>query len=310
MREYGTAGRNPSLDVNIPMRSAPQVQTGKQDPITFSKMAGGGNDFVIIDNRTLKITDPVELTRRICTRALSVGADGLILIESSVRATFRMRYYNSDGSLGEFCGNGTRCAARFAFMNVIAGKQMTIETDAGIVNATIGDAGTVTITLPPPYAFRAERPVKIGETVVRGSSIMVGVPHYVIFLRDDLWQQDIAPLGRAIRRHPEMQPAGTNVNFVVVRDDRSIEVRTYERGVEAETLSCGSGVVASAVVSALFGRVKSPVRVLTRSGTAYEVSFDIVPGGVDNVRLKGDARIIFRSTITPETLEGFDPDFV
>lgn len=314
MREYGTAGRNPSVDVNIPMRSSPQVQPGKQDPVAFSKMAGGGNDFVLIDNRTLKITEAAELTRRICTRALSVGADGLILIESSVRATFRMRYYNSDGSLGEFCGNGTRCAARFAFMNVIAGKQMTIETDAGIVSAVIGDAGTVTITLPPPYAFKPERPVKIGETVVHGSSIMVGVPHYVIFLRDDLWSHDIAPLGRAIRKHPEMQPQGTNVNFVVVRDDHSIEVRTYERGVEAETLSCGSGVVASAVTSALFGRVKSPVSVLVRSGTTYEVAFDMIAGldrgGVDNVRLNGDARLIFKSTLTPETLEGFDPDFV
>jgi diaminopimelate epimerase len=299
------------------MRSAPQVQPGKQDPISFSKMAGGGNDFVVIDNRALRITEAEELTRRICTRALSVGADGLILIESSVRATFRMRYYNSDGSLGEFCGNGTRCAARFAFMNVIAGKQMTIETDAGIVSAVMGDAGTVTITLPPPYAFRPERPVKVEEMVVHGSSIMVGVPHYVIFLRDPstslgtgFWNQDIAPLGRAIRKHPEMQPQGTNVNFVVVRDDRSIEVRTYERGVEAETLSCGSGVVASAVTSALFGRVKSPVNVLVRSGTTYEVAFDMVGGGVDNVRLKGDARLIFKSTLTPETLEGFDPDFV
>lgn len=292
------------------MRSAPQVQQGKQDPISFTKMAGGGNDFVVIDNRTLKIADAAELTRRICTRALSVGADGLILIESSVRANVRMRYYNADGSLGEFCGNGTRCAARFAFMNVIAGRHMTIETDAGIVSATIGDAGAVTITLPPPYQFRPERPVTVGEQAVRGSSIMVGVPHYVLYLRGELWEQDIAPLGRAIRKHPDFAPAGTNVNFVVVRDGRSIEVRTYERGVEAETLSCGSGVVASAVTSALFGRVKSPVSVLTRSGTTYEVSFDVVPRGVDNVRLKGDARVIFRSTITPETLEGFDPEFV
>ena len=292
------------------MRSAPQVQPGKQDPISFTKMAGGGNDFVVIDNRAARITDAEELTRRICTRALSVGADGLILIESSVRATFRMRYYNSDGSLGEFCGNGTRCAARFAFINVIAGRQMTIETDAGIVSATIGEGGAVTITLPPPYAFRKERPVPVGDKVIHGSSIMVGVPHYVIYLKDELWSQDIAPLGRAIRRHPELQPQGSNVNFVVVRDASSIEVRTYERGVEAETLSCGSGVVASAVTSALFGRVKSPVSVLTRSGTTYEVAFELVSGGVDNVRLKGDARVIFKAAITPETLEGFDPDFV
>jgi diaminopimelate epimerase len=273
-------------------------------------MAGGGNDFVVIDHRTARITDPGDLARRVCTRALSVGADGLILIEGSNRATLRMRYFNADGSLGEFCGNGTRCAARFAFLNVIAGKQMTIETDAGIVAATIGEGGMVTISLPAPKAFQAQRPLALGERIVNGSSIVVGVPHYVIFLKDDLWSQDIAPLGRAIRRHPELQPHGSNVNFVVVRDQHAIEVRTYERGVEAETLSCGSGVVATAVTSALFGRVSSPVSVLTRSGISYEVSFELADGDATSVRLKGDARLIYRATITPETLEGFDPDFV
>ncbi len=295
--------------VKIPMKPVGQVQTGKQDPLSFAKMAGGGNDFVVIDNRTAKIADATELTRRICTRALSVGADGLILIEGSARATFRMRYYNSDGSLGEFCGNGTRCAARFAFLNVIAGKRMTIETDAGIVGAEIGEGGRVTITLPAPYGFRGKQ-LRVGEKVIRGSFITVGVPHYVIFLRDDLWLQDIVPLGRAIRRHEDLQPHGANVNFVVVRDDHSIEVRTYERGVEAETLSCGSGVVASAVTSALQGRVKSPVSVLTRSGIPFEVTFELAQGAVDHVRMRGDARLIYRATITPETLEGFDPDFV
>lgn len=274
-------------------------------------MAGGGNDFVVIDNRGLKITDAGDLTRRICTRGLSVGADGLILVESSARATFRMRYYNNDGSLAAFCANGTRCAARFAFLNVIAGKKMTIETDAGIVGAEINDGGLVTLSLPAPWAFRPQRPLPVGSTVVRGSSIMVGVPHYVTFLRGDLWTQDIVPLGRAIRRHPELAPdGGANANFVVVRDTHAIEVRTYERGVEAETLSCGSGVVASAVTSALFGKVKSPVSVLTRSGITLEVSFTLDGGHAEDVRLKGDARLIYRATITPETLEGFDAEFV
>jgi diaminopimelate epimerase len=287
-----------------------QNQSGKQDPITFSKMAGGGNDFVIIDNRSGRITDPADLTRRICTRRLSVGADGLILIESSVRATFRMRYYNADGSLGEFCGNGTRCAARYALMNVIASRKMSIETDAGIVHAEVSDGGAVTITLPPPHSFRAERPVEIGGKTVKGSSIIVGVPHYVIFLTGDLWTQNIEPLGRAIRMHPELQPAGTNVNFVVVRDQGSIEVRTYERGVEAETLSCGSGVVASVSVSTLLGRVRPPVSVLTRSGITLEVALKNESGSLRDVRLKGDARLIYRSSVTAETLDGFDPEFI
>jgi diaminopimelate epimerase len=274
-------------------------------------MAGGGNDFVMIDNRGGRIIDGSDLAKRICTRALSVGADGLILVEPSARATFRMRYYNSDGSFGAFCGNGTRCAARFAFLNVIAGRKMTIETDAGIVSAEIAEGGQVTLALPPPMRFRPQRPLTVGTQTLHGSSILVGVPHYVLFLREDLWSQNIAPLGSAIRSHPELQPdGGANVNFVVVRDSHSIEVRTYERGVEAETLSCGSGVVASAVTSGLSGCVQSPVSVLTRSGIAYEVSFTIADGHPDDVRLRGDARLIYRATITPETLEGFDPDFV
>ncbi len=273
-------------------------------------MAGGGNDFVVIDNRSAGITDAAELTRRICTRALSVGADGLILIENSGRAPFRMRYYNSDGSLGEFCGNGTRCAARFAFAGGIAGHEMAIETDSGILYADVSDDGSVTITMPQPASFRADQALSVGDTTVHGSSITVGVPHYVVFLREDLWSQDIVPLGRAIRIHRDLQPAGANANFVVVRDEHSIDVRTYERGVEAETLSCGSGVVASASVSALFGKVKSPVKVRTRSGITLEVSFTLEGGEVRDVRLKGDARIVYRATLTAETLEGFDPDFV
>ncbi|HEX8169115.1 MAG TPA: diaminopimelate epimerase [Thermoanaerobaculia bacterium] len=285
-----------------------QMQPGKQDAVNFSKMAGGGNDFVVIDNRGGGIADPSTLTRRICTRALSVGADGLILIETSARASVRMRYYNSDGGLAAFCANGTRCAARFAFLNVIAGRTMTIETDAGVVGAEIGEGGMVTLSLPSPHSFRPERPLQVGPTLVRGSSIVVGVPHYVIFLRDEPWPHDIAPIGRAIRTHRDLAPdGGANVNFVYVRDAHAIEVRTYERGVEGETLSCGSGVVASAVTSALFGKVQSPVSVLTRSGITLEVSFG---DPLEQVRLKGDARLIYRATITPETLEGFDPEFV
>lgn len=273
-------------------------------------MAGGGNDFVVVDNRDGRLTEVTELTRRICTRALSVGADGLILIENSTRADVRMRYFNSDGSRGEFCGNGTRCAARFVFMNRIAGSKITIETDAGIVGAEVSESGSVTITMPPPQSFRGDRPLLVGERIVQGSSITVGVPHYVTFVREDLRAQDIVPLGRAVRMHRDLQPAGANVNFVVVRDNHSIEVRTYERGVEAETLSCGSGTVASVSVSALFGKVTSPVSVLTRSGITVDVSFAMDGGELRDVKLKGDARLIYSAALTAETINGFDPDFV
>src|ERR1041385_2525935 len=158
------------------MKPLGQVQAGKQDPLSFSKMAGGGNDFVVIDNRQGRVADPAALTRRICTQHLSVGADGLILVEPSARATFRMRYYNQDGSLADFCANGTRCAARFAFLNVIAPKRMTIETDAGVVGAEVADGGAVTLSLPPPRAFVAERPLRIGERTIHGSSLLVRGP--------------------------------------------------------------------------------------------------------------------------------------
>jgi diaminopimelate epimerase len=281
-------------------------------------MAGAGNDFVVIDNRSGRITDPTELTRRICTRRLSVGADGLILIETSAKATFRMRYLNSDGSQADFCANGTRCAARFAFVNVIAPRRMTIETEAGVIGAEVSEGGAVTLSLPSPRGFEASKTLDVGGRTIQGSFVMVGVPHYVIFLRSDppialgtgLWSQQIEPLGRAIRTHPDLAPAGANVNFVVVRDSGSIEVRTYERGVEAETLACGSGVVASVATSAWFGKVRTPVNVLTRSGITVEVSFTLAGSELHDVRLKGDARLIYRANITPETLEGFDPDFV
>src|SRR2546423_7607005 len=168
------------------MRGLTQVQATKQDPLAFTKMAGAGNDFVVNDNRGGRVSDPAELARRVCTPHLSAGADGLILIETSARATFRMRYWNSDGSVGEFCANGTRCAARFAYMNVIAPKRMTVETGAGITAAEVADGGVVTLTLPPPQSYRADHPLQIGDSVIRGTSIVVGVPHYVIFLREDL----------------------------------------------------------------------------------------------------------------------------
>src|ERR1051326_5449642 len=185
--------------MTIPMRPITPSQSPKNEPLPFAKMAGAGNDFVIIDRRVSRIPDPIDFTRRICTRRLSVGGDGLILIETSPRATFRMRYFNADGSLGELCANGTRCAARFAFVNVIAPRRMTIETDAGIVGAEIGDRGGGTRPLPSPQSFRPEMPLVIGPQTIHGSFITVGVPHYVTFLRGDLWSQDIEPLGRTIR---------------------------------------------------------------------------------------------------------------
>lgn len=284
--------------------------------VSFSKLSGGGNDFVVVDNRNGVVSDPADLALRVCTRRLSVGADGLILIEESRSADFRMIYFNADGSRADFCANGTRCAARFAQMNQIAAPRMTLETDAGLVGATVDDAGHVTLSLASPKNFRSRRPLLVSSGLkIEGSSILVGVPHYVIFLRDRLWERDIDALGREIRHHADLSAeGGANVNFVRVVDEHRLEVRTWERGVEAETMACGSGVVASTVVAALSGRVTSPVSVRIRGGIDYQVEFAVETRAgepmIDRIRFRGDARHVFTSSLTAETLTGFDPLWV
>jgi diaminopimelate epimerase len=284
--------------------------------LPFAKLSGGGNDFVVVDNRTSAVSDPAALALRICTRGLSVGADGLILVEDSSSADFRMIYYNSDGSRADFCANGTRCAARFAHMSRIAPSPMTIETDAGLVGAIVDAEGEVTLSLASPRNFRPRRALRVANgMMIEGSSILVGVPHYVIFLRDLLWEQDIDALGREIRHHPDLHTdGGANVNFVRVVDEQRLEVRTWERGVEAETMACGSGVVASTAVAALFRRVSSPLSVRVRSGIVYRVEFAVETRAgepmIDRIRLRGDSRHVFRSALTDETLTGFDAGWV
>jgi len=294
-----------SLSENAPVAIVFQTGGG----VRFSKMSGAGNDFVVIDNRGGAIASPEALARQICTRRASVGADGLILIEESKSATIRMLYFNADGSRADFCANGTRCAARFAFLEAMAGSEMTLETDAGSIDALIRGS-LVTLALPPPRDLVADRPLALDRAVARGSSIMVGVPHYVLPVTEDLWRMDIGSTGAALRNHRDLQPAGANINFIKVTDRHSLEIRTYERGVEGETLSCGSGVVAAVSVSALGARVDSPVRVLTRSGTELEVTFAFRGGTLADVTLTGDARVVFRSEMGPETISGFDPAWV
>lgn len=284
------------------------------DAIEFSKFAGGGNDFVIIDNRRREITDGEALAKKVCTRSLSVGADGLILVETSARARLKMVYFNPDGSRA-FCGNGTRCAARFAFMNVVAPRRMTIETDAGVIPAEVLENGEVTLAMPGPTGFEPEKPLATREgSTVEGSFLTVGVPHYVVPVQRDLWTRDLSIAGPAIRRHPDLGPDGANADFVLVRDRSSIEIRTWERGVEGETLSCGSGVMASVSALALRGEVDSPVSVLTRSGIRYRVALEWAGEGaerkISSIRFTGDARLIFKSYFTADTLSGFDAEWV
>ena len=260
-------------------------------PIAFAKMSGAGNDFIVIDNRRGRIgPDAAELARRVCRRRLSLGADGLILIETDPEVDFRWRFFNSDGSPAEMCGNGARCAARFAHLGGIAGLHMRFRTLAGMIDAEICDEQVaVDLTAPGPLTAGLALDLAAGRASV--DVINTGVPHVVMFV-PEIDTLDVFAAGREIRWHPRFAPAGTNADFAAVQAPGVLRVRTYERGVEAETLACGTGVTAAALAAAARFGWPSPVAVITHGGSRLTVDFDAVAGDFRRVRLRGDARTI------------------
>jgi len=265
--------------------------------LTFFKMSGCGNDFIIIDNR-MNVVDESGLTsfiRNVCRRKMSVGADGLILIENSDSADFKWRYYNSDGGRAEMCGNGARCAARFAYLNKIAGPGMSFVTDAGIVNAEVR-GGKVKVKMVDPSDFRQDYTIELKNGPLTVSSVNTGVPHVVI-TTDSFDDVDVAGTGREVRLHNKFAPAGTNVNFITRVKNGVFSIRTYERGVEDETLACGTGTVASALVTAFKDKVNSPLNIVTRSGGVLTVHFKYDNNRFNDIYLEGDARIIYKGTL-------------
>jgi len=270
------------------------------NPITFSKMSGSGNDFIIIDNRRRNL-DGIDLSKfitAVCRRKISVGADGLILIEPSDKADFRWRFYNSDGSRAEMCGNGARCAARFAYVNGIAGQNLTFETDAGIVSGQI-NADRTKVKMPDPRDLRLVYAIELADGPLTVSSINTGVPHVVI-MSDDIETVDVFGVGREIRRHEAFAPAGTNVNFICQQGPGKLAIRTYERGVEDETLACGTGSIASALISAIKLGWTSPINLVTRSQESLTIHFAQNSGIFNDVYLEGDARIIYTAQLGEE----------
>ena len=261
--------------------------------IPFYKMSGAGNDFILIDNRSNIMPDmPLnEFAFWVCRRKISVGADGLILVETSQCADFKWRFFNSDGSTAEMCGNGARCVARFAYLNGIAGKEMTFETMGGKVSATV-TADRVRVKMPDPSNLVLYDTVEVLEDALPISRVNTGVPHVVVMI-SRLAEMDVVGLGRQIRFHPAFGAPGTNVNFVEPEADGLVAIRTYERGVEDETLACGTGAVAAAIVVSLKLGKQSPVHVLTRSGVCLNVHFREAGGMFSDVYLEGDARVIY-----------------
>jgi len=268
--------------------------------IPFWKMNGSGNDFILIDNRQgiLDADHLGDFVLRVCARKVSAGADGLLLIEPSKRADFRWRFFNSDGSEAEMCGNAGRCAARFAVLKRIASEKLSFETLAGIIEAEVYGR-RVKLLMVQPTGLALDLEVRIDDLDHRLHFLNTGVPHIVEFV-ESAAKVEVKELGRKIRIHPRFQPAGTNANFVQPIDRGHLIVRTYERGVEDETLACGTGAVASALIAAAKGLAHSPVDIQTSGGEILKIYFQFKGDRFDRVFLEGDTRVVYEGYLWEE----------
>lgn len=286
--------------------------------MVFTKMAGTGNDFIVIDNRrgnplwlpSIRAGTGARpyktLAQRLCHRHNGVGADGVLFLERPTvgatrrvalkRADFRMRIFNPDGSEAEMCGNGIRCIADYAFRQRIAPRRMNVETMAGVLEAEVKRAGWIRVTLSPPKGWRLPVRFKKDGIVLEGGFVDTGVPH-AVFFTDHLERIDAVKLGEWVRYHRDFAPRGTNVNFAQCLGRRKIAVRTYERGVEGETLACGTGVTAAALVAAQQGKVTSPVEVVTRGGEVLRVDFSREDSIITKAWLEGAVKTVFRGEL-------------
>ncbi len=261
-------------------------------------MSGSGNDFVIIDNRVAVIDPEIkrDFVQKVCRQKVSVGADGVIFLEESDRANYKWDFYNNDGSSAEMCGNGGRCVARYAFENSIAPQKHSFETVAGIISAEV-NGPVVKVKLTPPHDLQRDLEVSFDGMSYKVDSVNTGVPHAIVF-STDVEHEDVDKIGRGIRYHSVFAPSGTNVDLVEKKDDNSLKVRTYERGVEGETLACGTGVVASALLATQRFEIASPVSVETRGGESLKVYIEPSSNG------EGDSPSVFLEGLTKVTFEG------
>ena len=264
--------------------------------LRFTKMNGAGNDFVLLDNRAGDISLSREQIARVCDRHRGVGADGVLLLERPTNgANFRMRYYNADGGEAEMCGNGARCFARFANRTAGPLDQLSFETPAGAIGAQlVGEL--VTLQMSEPQDLRLGLEVPLGGEKFSAAYVDSGVPHVVVPVAK-IEDVDVRSLGSALRHHPMFAPRGANANFLEERGARAIAIRTYERGVEGETLACGTGVVASALIFAANENVDGPIDVLVRGGDTLQVGFTREGERFRNVTLTGPADFVFDGTI-------------
>ena len=268
--------------------------------VDFYKLQASGNDFILIDNRRLKIKSSKlkSFAKKYCERKTSIGADGLLVIDPSKKAQFKMRIFNPDGSEPEMCGNGARCVALWANK-----ARVNFDTKAGIIEARTkkrSGYADVRIKLSDPAGLKFDIPLKVLGRKITVHYINTGVPHAIVFVQG-LEDIDIDNIGRAIRFHDKFSPKGTNVDFIEVKRSNLINLRTYERGVEAETLACGTGTVASAIIASHVLQRRShkgAIRVLTRSTETLKVYFDKYDDVISDVWLEGRAYLVYKGELS------------
>lgn len=260
----------------------------------FAKYAGCGNDFIFFDNRNGQFPwQHTALIQSLCHRQFGVGADGLILAESSACADLRMRIFNADGSEAEMCGNGLRCFVKFAQELGLHQAQYTIETMRRPLKASY-QGSLISVEMGVPFDMQWK--IALSEIPHEIHFLNTGVPH-AIFFTEDIKAIHLAKLGPRIRYHERFAPTGTNVNAVQILSDEALEIRTYERGVEQETLACGTGATAAALAAAYIKQLRSPIKVLTQSKEFLEISFCLHEGKFSDVKMAGTAQYIFKGEI-------------
>jgi diaminopimelate epimerase len=263
--------------------------------IQFTKMNGAGNDFVLIDNRDGSATLSREQIAKLCHRQRGIGADGLILLRNAEgEGDWAWDFYNADGSDAEMCGNGARCFASYIQHTIGGNGELSFETACGLIRATIGDTA-VTVCLTDPNGLALNETITTSEGEQSLHSLNTGVPHAVLFV-DDADAAMVDNLGSEIRHHDHFAPAGTNVNFVQILSPGKIRVRTYERGV-GETLACGTGVCASAILTAQLNDWPADVQVQVLGGDTLGVAFDTDGENFSQVQLTGPAQFVFEGTV-------------
>ena len=266
----------------------------------FTKMTGAGNDFIVIDDRKNKIASPKKLAKKLCDRRWSIGADGLILLRKSAKAAYEMLYYNADGSYGGMCGNGGRCIAHFAITNGIAHNSHFFESVGYIYKAKKFTGNLLQLRMKNPSKIELNRSINIDGRIIPYHYIDTGAPHIIIdseALDQELESLDVHRLGASLRYHKNFQPFGTNVNFIQKTGKAAVQIRTYERGVEAETLACGTGSVAAAIISSFVLQTKSPVTVKVQSKVKLKIDFLKVEDKISGVCLTGPADFVFTGIV-------------